>query len=109
MTGDDLLVLRRGESHWAVARSAVRSFHGVWGGRVALKLADGELVADAVLGTIEDTAIRPTGPVLRHFWPQPCLGLAVFSGLPIVVVNPNALPRALSAQEGDVVNGRQST
>jgi len=101
------LLLRRAGGVWGIANSAVdglaRSGEGY---RIAT--GDGALMADEILGVVEDLAVRPPAPVVRRFWSEPSAGLAVHGALPLVVVDPSRPPAALrlEAEEGEMDEGR---
>ena len=107
MSGDELVIIRRGEDLWGIARSAIRSFRQAGAG-VLVELDASMVCADQVMGTTTQTEIRPAGALLRRFWPQPCLGLTLFSDRPVVVVDPSVPPSALCAQEGETPNGKEA-
>jgi hypothetical protein len=69
--------------------------------RVTVRLRRGVLVAEAVLGVARAVRIHPAGTALRRFWPEPCGGLAVHDGRPLVVVDVAHPPRALRETEGE--------
>lgn len=96
------LLLRRAGGVWGIANGAVEGlarrgadFHITAGGAA--------LVADEILGVVEDLVVRPAAPVVRRFWPEATAGLAVHGGTPVVVVDPVRPPRVLIERvEGDV-------
>jgi len=100
-------VLRRGSAAWAIARSSVRGL-ARRGERIDLALEGAAIDADAVLGVAAGMAVTPPGAVLRRYWPEPCAGLAVWAGLPVVVVNAGELPAPLRRSEGDPQHGRRT-
>ncbi len=106
MTEADLLLLRRGGGLWGVATAEVRRLvdHG---DGVRVELGDGALLADEVLGVAPRLAVRPPGAVLRRFWPEPCDGIAVHRGSPVVVVDGRRPPNGLAAAEGEASHGKQ--
>lgn len=102
------LLLRRGGSLWGIANAAVDGLARCGEGfRIAISGnggdGAGELVADEVVGVVEDLSVRPVAPAVRRFLPEPFAGLAVHGQLPVVVVDPACLPAVLRAvrQEGD--------
>jgi hypothetical protein len=104
VSGSELVVLRRGSDLWGVARSAIRSFRQT-GTCVKVELDASLMCADQVMGLVPRAEIHAAGELLRRFWPQPCLGLALFADRPVVVVDPTAPPLALCAQEGEAPYG----
>lgn len=101
------LLLRRGGGLWGIANAAVDGLarRGVdyritLGGGIGD--GGGDLVADEILGIVEELRIWPLAPVVSRFWPQPAAGLAVHGREPVVVVDPDHPPAALrGAEEGD--------
>jgi hypothetical protein len=61
-----------------------------------------QLVADEVLGVVEDLKVWPAAAVLRRFWAGSSRGLAVHSGAPILVVDPDRPPSTLMLDESFV-------
>jgi hypothetical protein len=94
------LVLRRGGAAWAVAQPAVQGL-ARRGAGYEVKVAAGALAADEVLGVTADLRVHPAGGVLRRFWPEAACGLAVHDALPVVLIDPEAPPRALLAEENE--------
>jgi hypothetical protein len=98
------LLLRRGGGLWGIANAAVDGLARRGEGFcIAVHGDGGELVADEVVGVVEDLPVRPVAPLVRRFWPEPLAGLAVHGRLPVVVVDPAHLPAILrpAPQEGD--------
>jgi hypothetical protein len=96
------LLLRRAGGVWGIANAAVEGL-ARRGADFRVTAGGASLVADEVLGVVEDLAVRPPAPVVRRFWPEAAAGLAVHGGLPLVVVDPDRPPRALIEEvEGDV-------
>ena len=91
------LVLRRGGAAWAVAQPAVEGL-ARRGTGYEVKVAAGALAADEVLVVTADLRVHPAGGVLRRFWPEAACGLAVHEALPMVLIDPQAPPRALLAE-----------
>jgi hypothetical protein len=114
VSGGGFLLVRRGGSLWGIANAAVAglerradgAYHvaarevgeGIEGGAARL------LVADEVLGVVQDLPVWPS-PVIRRFWPEPFRGLSVHGKLPVVVVEPGRPPRILRPEgpEGEDV------
>jgi hypothetical protein len=96
----DYLVLRRGDSAWGIACSTVRALTRA-GDRIAVATVGRPIEADAVLGVAARFAVSPAGPILRRFWPEPCAGLGIWAGVPVVVVDAGDLPHPLRQEEGD--------
>jgi hypothetical protein len=107
VSGSELVVLRRGGDLWGVARSAIRSFRHT-GASVRVELDASLMCADQIVGLVPRAEIHAAGALLRRFWPQPCLGLALFADRPVVVVDPAAPPLALCAQEGETQHGTEA-
>lgn len=96
------LLLRRAGGVWGIANAAVEGL-ARRGAGFRITAAGIVLVADEILGVVEELAVRPTAPVVRRFWPDAAAGLAVHGELPLVVVDPGRPPRALmETVEGDV-------
>ncbi|HEX4963739.1 MAG TPA: hypothetical protein VF173_23130 [Thermoanaerobaculia bacterium] len=94
------LLLRRGGGLWGIANAAVEGL-GRRGTDYRIATGGGDLVADEILGVVEDLRLRPLAPAFARFWPQPAAGLAVYGGEPVVVVDPGHPPAALRPLEGD--------
>ena len=92
-----LVVLARGGGRWGLASDAVRSVVRQGNG-LAITTESGPVRADAVLDLAARLNVRPPGAVVARFWPGPCLGMAIFDGAPVVVVNPGALPPELRVE-----------
>lgn len=92
------LLLRRDGGLWGIANKAVDGL-ARQGRDYRITVGGGsELVADEILGVVEELRIWPLAPVVSRFWPQPAAGLAVHGREPVVVVDPGRLPAALSAE-----------
>ncbi|MBZ5589122.1 MAG: hypothetical protein LAO05_11225 [Acidobacteriia bacterium] len=89
-----LLVLDRAGGRWGLANEAVRSLSRRDSGYL-IATGQGTIAADHVLEVAARLPVRPAGAVVGHYWPEPCLGMAVHEGVPVVVVSPSALPSAL--------------
>ena len=94
MSEQVLLVLVRAGGRGGVANDAVRS-RSKRGGRYLIATGEGTIAADRVLEVAARLPVRPAGAVVGRYWPEPCLGVAVHQGVPVVVVSPGALPGAL--------------
>ena len=90
------LVLRRDGAAWAVAHPEVRGL-ARRGAGFEVRVAAGALTADEVLGVTAELRCQPPGRVLRRYWPEAAVGLAVHGELPLVVIDPRAPPRSLRA------------
>lgn len=90
------LLLRRAGGVWGIASEAVEGLAREGAG---YRIATGEeaLAADEILGVVEDLRVHPAVPALRRFWPEVAAGLAVYGGLPLVVVDPRRPPAVLKA------------
>jgi hypothetical protein len=96
------LLLRRAGGVWGIANAAVEGL-ARRGTDFRITAGGTALVADEILGVVEDLAVRPAAPVVRRFWPETAAGMAVHGTLPLVVVDPGRPPRALmETAEGDV-------
>lgn len=91
------LLLRRGGGLWGIASSAVDGLARRGADyRIAIDGGSGiTLVADEILGVVEDLRVWPLAPMVSRFWPQPAVGLAVHGREPVVVVDPACPPAAL--------------
>jgi hypothetical protein len=90
----EFLVLRRSGGVWALPDACVRavSRHGPC---VRVATAAGAVVADEVIAFAQRLEVRAPGGVLSEWWGESCAGLAVLAGVPVVVLDPAALPQAL--------------
>lgn len=100
-----VLLLRRAGRLWGVEDRAVRRVSAEAdagaGVRYAIATADGELVADEVLGVVETLAVRPAGDVFTRLWGRGARGLAVHDTAPLVVIDPADPPAELKPTAGD--------
>jgi hypothetical protein len=94
------LLLRRGGLLWGVANAAIEGL-ALRGGGFFVALAGTTLVADEILGVVDDLVVRRTAPALRRFWPDTAAGMAVHGDEPLVVVDPLRPPRLLRLENGD--------
>lgn len=97
MSTGGYLLLRRGGGVWALPDTAVRGVRGCAAG-VAIAAGAGELLADEVLGLARGLAVRRPGSLIARLWPERCAGIAVHAGVPVVVVDPEAPPPALTGK-----------
>jgi hypothetical protein len=88
------LLLRRGGGLWGIANSAVDGLARE-GMDYRVTIDGGILMADEILGVVEDLRVWPLAPVVSRYWPQPAAGLAVHGRQPVVVVDPAHPPAAL--------------
>lgn len=92
------LLLLRGGGVWGVSNEAVlgigRQEHE-YHVQILSQNGAAQLVADEVLGVVEDLKVWPAAAVLRRFWAGSSCGLAVHSGAPILVVDPDRPPSTL--------------
>ena len=93
------VVLRRSGGVWALPDGAVLAI-GRRGAGLRLETTGRALLADEVIALAQPFAVRRTGGVLAALWRQPCAGVAVFAGTPVVVIDPLAPPQAL-LEEGE--------
>ncbi len=70
--------------------------------RIELSHAEGPraLAADRVEGVVENLAVRPLSPAVHRFWPEACLGWALYSGRPVVLLDPVRPPHPLVVSGG---------
>jgi hypothetical protein len=92
------LLLRRGGGLWGIASSAVDGL-ARWGMDYRVTIDGCTLMADEILGVVENLRVWPLAPMVSRFWPQPAAGLAVHGREPVVVVDPANPPAALRAEE----------
>jgi hypothetical protein len=100
VSGERLLLLRRGGGLWGVAQAAVREVARRGRGYRVRLAGEHELAADDVVGVVADVPVRPAGIVSRY-WGEPAGGLAVHGATPLVVVDPERPPRFLRLPESD--------
>jgi hypothetical protein len=93
------LLLRRAGGVWGIASAAVDGL-AARGDGYRISVGGGALVADEILGVVEELRVRPAAPVVRRFWSEALAGLAVHGRLPVVVVDPRRPPAALLFEEG---------
>jgi hypothetical protein len=113
------LLLRRAGALFGVASAAVRTLerqgavYRVTIGQEAIGQvgiggntgAEG-LLADEVLGVVEDLEVRPLSALVRRYWAEAAGGWAVHAGAPVVVVDLGRPPRALVERTaGEVARG----
>ena len=94
------LLLRRAGGVWGIASADVEGLASRRGG-YRISLGGRALAADEILGVVEDLRVIPPAPVLRRFWPEAPVGLAVYGRLPVVVVDARHPPAALRLDEGE--------
>jgi hypothetical protein len=107
------LLLRRGGGVWGIASERVTGLaksgakSGENGAAYRVTTAEAPLAADEILGVAAELAVRPPARAVARFWPAGSDGCAVWSGLPVAVVDPLDPPRALrvSADEGEPNRG----
>ena len=99
--GSYLLLLRQG-GVWGVNNEAVlgvgRQEHE-YHVQILSQRGAAQLIADDVLGVVEDLKVWPAAGVLRRFWSGSSRGLAVHAGAPILVVDPDRPPPTLMLEE----------
>jgi hypothetical protein len=95
------LLVRRAGGVWGIANEAVSGL--ARDGRGYRLTVGGEVVvgADEILGVVTGLRVLPPAPALRRFWPESPAGMAVYGGLPVVVVDPLRVPAALRWNEGE--------
>ena len=94
------LLLRRAGGVWGVASADVEGLASRRGG-YRISLGGRALAADEILGVVEDLRVIPPASVLRRFWPEAPVGLAVHGRLPVVVVDARHPPAVLRLDEGE--------
>jgi hypothetical protein len=92
------LLLRRAGGLWGVANGAVLGL-ARWGADFRIAVDGGALIADEILGVVEDLVVRPMAPVVGRFWPEASAGWAVHAETPLVVVDPSRPPSALAMDQ----------
>jgi hypothetical protein len=111
------LLLRREGGLFGVASADVLGLSRR-GGTYRVEVAERGLLADEVVGVVENLDVRPLGLLVRRYWPEAsdggagggAIGWAVHGGKPVVVVDSRRPPRALSAggsedAEGEMPDG----
>lgn len=105
------LLLVRGGGVWGVSNEAVlgvgRQEHE-YHVQILSQSGAAQLVADEVLGVVEDLKVWPAAGVLRRFWPGSSRGMAVHGGSPILVVDPDRPPPTLILEEGSVEEANET-
>jgi hypothetical protein len=97
------LLLRRQGGVWGVANHLVTSLgrsaggDGVGGNGAAYRVgtAAEPLAADEILGVAADLDVRRPARAVARWWPEGSDGCALWSGLPVAVIDPRHPPRAL--------------
>jgi hypothetical protein len=103
MNRSGYLLLRRSGGLFGVASADVLSLSRQ-GASYRVEIAACGLLADEVVGVVEDLDVRPLTPLARHYWPEAADGWAIHAGSPLVVVDPRRPPQTL--QEGDPPDGQ---
>jgi hypothetical protein len=101
------LLLRRGGGLWGIANAAVDGLarHGA-DYRITIGGSGGsDLVADEILGVVQELRVWPLAPAVSRFWPEAAAGLALHGREPVVVVDPDRPPAALRSEQGDRPDG----
>lgn len=95
------LLLRRGGGVWGIANERVTGLAKSGGNGAAYQVmtAEAPLAADEILGVAAELTVRPPARAVARFWPAGSDGCAVWSGLPVALVDPLDPPRALRAPE----------
>jgi hypothetical protein len=70
---------------------------GAASGTLAATAGPVALAADRVEGVVEGLAVRPMSTALRTFWPEAGRGVALYSGRPVILLDPLHLPLPLVA------------
>ncbi len=58
------------------------------------------LAADRVEGVVAGLTVRPMSSALRTFWPETGVGISLYSGRPVILLDPLHLPLPLVASGG---------
>ena len=102
VTVGSYLLLRRQGGLWGVANEAVlgvgrqdREYHV----QILSQTGAAQLLADEVVGVVDDLKVWPAPGVLRRFWRGRSRGMAVHGGSPILVVDPDRPPSTLLLEE----------
>jgi hypothetical protein len=99
-----VLVLRRGGGLWGIPNAQVEGLARQAGG-YRVTTGAGALAADEILGVVADLAVRRVPAVIRRFWPEASVGMAVHAGQPVVMVDPLHPPAALRIDGGERLDG----
>ena len=99
-----VLVLRRGGGLWAIPNAQVEGLARE-GAAYRVATGAGGLAADEILGVVADLAVRRVPAVIRRFWPEASMGMAVYGGQPVVMVDPRHPPAALRIDGGERPDG----
>lgn len=94
MSPQGYLLLRRNGGLWGIANASILGLARK-NGSFEVTVAGFALVADEILGVVEDLAIQPAAPAVRRFWPEASAGVAMHGQVPLVVVDPGRPPLAL--------------
>ncbi len=94
MSAGEFLLLRRSGGVWALPDACVRTVSRLDSGTRVVTAA-GTVVADEVIAFAQRLEVRAAGEVLTAIWGESCAGLAVLAGVPVVVLDPAALPQVL--------------
>ena len=91
------LLLRRGGGVWGIESERVTGLARSEGNGAPYRVvtAQASLAADEILGVAAELSVRPPAQAVARFWPAGSDGCAVWSGLPVAVVDPLDPPRAL--------------
>ncbi len=100
-----VLVLRRGGGLWGIPNAQVEGL-ARQGGEYRVTTGAGVLAADEILGVVAELAVRPVPAVIRRFWPEASVGMAVHGAQPVVMVDPRHPPAALRIDGGERPDGR---
>lgn len=89
------LLVRRGGGLWGIASSAVDSLSRR-DGAYRIGIGGNAILADEIVGVVDDLRVHPAAGVLGRFWCGSSAGLAVHGKLPLLVVDPRHPPGVLS-------------
>lgn len=100
------LLLRRGGGLWGIASSAVDSLSRR-DGAYRIGVGENAILADEIVGVVDDLLVRSAAGVLGRFWGESAAGIAMHGELPLVVLDPRRPPGVLSAdadETAEIVN-----
>ncbi|HEV7668134.1 MAG TPA: hypothetical protein VGS22_06390 [Thermoanaerobaculia bacterium] len=108
MIPTSFLLFHRGGGFWGIDSGQVMRI-GPGAENLRVELSPGAnptaarpvaLAADRVEGVVAGLAVRPMSAALRTFWPEAGFGVAVYSGRPVILLDPLHLPLPLVASGG---------
>lgn len=91
MIRERVTVLRREGTTWGLPGEQVRGV--VRDGRgVQILLEDGSIAADEILAVHQHLTVAPAPTTVVRRWAVPCRGVAMWNGVPLVVVDGRYIP-----------------